>query len=441
MTNVLLVTGNGFDLTAGLKSKYDDFFVCRMKDIFGENVDIFDKLFFRVTIPPQKDLIISETKGSLTNLEAEIDLSLYHKDIFKYNKTKNLNWKKYKELNRWDVFFLFAEKYLDNSEFQQWQDIENIIFNVITIALKIERKKYNFKYDRIPNDINLTFKGENTDEQNEMESKFLFWIQTFSMTDSGDLGSIATTLLDDLNKFEEDFGQYILGQMKRNEEYFDNAKKLLSKLLINTKESSPIVDVLSFNYSLGQDHKNKIKPDNVSFSTWNNVHGLAYNAEDNISPIFGIDNHEIIDDGSNDLRIMFTKSYRTLNSENDMVSVKPDFENIDEIIIYGHSLSKADYTYFISIFDECDIYNSDVKLTFYFYPKGESTQTKEDNNEDSAKVSEKVVAQRKRREYTKAVTNLINSYGMTSNQAHGENILTKLQLEHRISIREDPEIN
>ncbi|EFW89333.1 hypothetical protein [Streptococcus equinus] len=41
-------------------------------------------------------------------------------------------------------------------------------------------------------------------------------------------------------------------------------------------------------------------------------------------------------------------------------------KDMDVIKFYGHSLARADYSYFQYIFDMYDLYNSDVKLIFYY---------------------------------------------------------------------------
>ena len=81
------------------------------------------------------------------------------------------------------------------------------------------------------------------------------------------------------------------------------------------------------------------------------------------------------------------------------------------IIFYGHSLSKADYSYFQSIFDYYDIYsNNNVSLIFY-YSEGY--------------------------EQTDAIYELINSYGKTlSNKDQGKNLIHKLLLENRLKIEQ-----
>ena len=91
------------------------------------------------------------------------------------------------------------------------------------------------------------------------------------------------------------------------------------------------------------------------------------------APIFGVDNHEIfeIDSGENDNwddpRIIFTKSYRLIDNHVNSIRNTAFQKKVDTIIIYGHSLNRADYSYFESIFDMYDVFNSDVKLRFYYW--------------------------------------------------------------------------
>ncbi|GGD04270.1 hypothetical protein GCM10011573_37260 [Enterococcus wangshanyuanii] len=95
--------------------------------------------------------------------------------------------------------------------------------------------------------------------------------------------------------------------------------------------------------------------------------------------------------------------------------VKKMPKNIEQIIFFGHSLSVADYSYFQSIFDYYNIYDSDVDLIFYYvnYSKNAFPQCLE------------------------AITKLIKRYGETlDNKDHGKNLLHKLSLECRLKVKE-----
>lgn len=106
-------------------------------------------------------------------------------------------------------------------------------------------------------------------------------------------------------------------------------------------------------------------------------------------------------------------------------------KKVDTIIIYGHSLNRADYSYFESIFDMYDVFNSDVKLRFYYW-RG---YDKKDNLSEEQK---KVIAKQQERKAMKNIAKLLNSYGSTLENEHGENIINKLVLEQRLSLLPSP---
>lgn len=80
------------------------------------------------------------------------------------------------------------------------------------------------------------------------------------------------------------------------------------------------------------------------------------------------------------------------------IKILQNNDNLATIKFYGHSLSKADYSYFQSIFDYYNLYgNSSVDLVFY-YSKGY--------------------------EQIDAIYKLINSYGQSpNNKEQGKNLI------------------
>lgn len=87
------------------------------------------------------------------------------------------------------------------------------------------------------------------------------------------------------------------------------------------------------------------------------------------------------------------------------------------ISIYGHSLGRADYSYFETLFDENKLYYSNCKIEYYYYP-GE--------NENSRLIN--------RQEAITNLYNLLTDYGKTLSETHGSSIVSKLNLENRISV-------
>lgn len=94
-------------------------------------------------------------------------------------------------------------------------------------------------------------------------------------------------------------------------------------------------------------------------------------------------------------------------------------DDINEIIFYGHSLGESDYSYFQSIFDHYNLYNSDLSLKFGFSFHGGHS------------LDDSIEKQSNR------VSKLINKYGETlDNKDHAKNLLHKLLIENRLSIFE-----
>nr|WP_278320969.1 hypothetical protein [Leuconostoc mesenteroides] len=119
--------------------------------------------------------------------------------------------------------------------------------------------------------------------------------------------------------------------------------------------------------------------------------------------------------------VKFTKTSRILKLTNNTMAInETDWsgQNVDQIIIYGHSLGEADYSYFQSIFDSVNLYHSSTQLVFAY------------SIYDSDRMEEIETT------YETAVEKLMTRYGQSfSNQNHGRNLLHKLLLEGRIQIR------
>ncbi|HDR3342165.1 TPA: hypothetical protein QCN85_006026, partial [Bacillus anthracis] len=104
-----------------------------------------------------------------------------------------------------------------------------------------------------------------------------------------------------------------------------------------------------------------------------NVHGVLNQNSNESKIIFGIDNISS-DSRAEDIGYRFTKSYRTMSLYTEIENDKAFWDKIDNIFtqdievikFYGHSLARADYSYFQYIFDMYDLYNSDIKLIFYY---------------------------------------------------------------------------
>ena len=413
MTNQLLILGNGFDLTCGLESRYCDFFKWRFSHLLS-NSNLLSHFWNMMKLIGDND----------------------KKDYFQQIKCKLF---KDQDVTRWDCIFLCAYFCLEDKEFKQWQDIENIIFNVVSIAL------VNENYPQ----LNLSFKSSVEPFTDTGEVIFKKFIRRICQTDD----DMALNLLMDLKRFELIFAGYINFILRKHKElnqethtnYIYSAQDLLKNLTGVFAGKEPYkdlkVDILSFNYSLTQYNTEEIinrisnEVDTIGkqkykwkINSWDNIHGIAgyeevdkllsYKLEKAPRPIFGIDSHDILKDNiDNDPRVVFTKSFRIVNDNINVIRTKKQLNNYDLITIFGHSLGRADYSYFETFFDKCNLYDSNTKLVFYYYP----------GNNKKDKINNEIKSNR-------AINNLLTHYGQTLSEAHGENIVNKLILEKRLNV-------
>ncbi|OYT05428.1 hypothetical protein CBG27_07550, partial [Limosilactobacillus reuteri] len=228
--------------------------------------------------------------------------------------------------------------------------------------------------------------------------------------------------------------------------YLTNATKKLVKLKDNNLTSRR---VLSFNYSINKkdlsenldskliDEKRYQRRKDLlnSIDQWRNIHGIAKEGYPSKEIIFGIDSdivnkNRYKDEREYEKELQFTKTYRVAyntDPSNQFIVSK----DIKLITFYGHSLSSADYSYFESIFDVLDIYNSDVVLQFYIGTYQSNFIQHNNPNFDHEKFEQLFTKLSKRNNLLKrnAITNvydLLRSYGETLNNNHGDNLLHKL---------------
>lgn len=435
--NELLIIGNGFDLQCKLKTKYTDFFSKKYGiDFLTEK---YIEKFPEQTVIQCKqkaiDFFINVFKEKLYNLNVEKFIQSnsdsygylinYFKQIFRQNFSDFEP-----TLTNWDIILISSYVLMSNSDKFQWVDIEKMIFKTVTIVFK--NKKEIFSNSEFPND--------------QARMKFINIVQ-YCFKDNKDL---STSMLDSLKKFEKSFALYIKNLIyKSKDHYFKRSEKLLKYLTSSYNEEIVHLDVINFNYSLDENIVNQMihekRFSNITFNSWTNIHGVASwndsytrsqinklhsNYKRLAPPIFGIDWHDISDTTNdidfNDPRIIFTKSFRLIDNQvNNMRDKKHQFQkNINKIIFFGHSLGHADYSYFESLFDIYNIYDSNIELNFY-YKKG------------SSDFLDRLSAQKTLEEIIK----LLTSYGQTSTNQHGENIVNKLLLEQRLNLLPSPSIN
>lgn len=477
----LIIIGNGFDLQCKMKTRYQDFFDYRFGIALQNKINKYEKnnsnartdfikvltkklltyfvktierptpfTFIRLDEPPN---LPSQDKTK-EKLQINLKVQLFLKDYFQTIKNQILSQvddesikeKFLKELNsinslnysKWDTVFLLANCFLSKDSLIQWNDIEHIIFKIVSLILADNKEASDFTF-------------------NTSDEKYYF-ISGIKNCFKGNKGkdTLAISMLDSLRIFEDNFATYIDKIKLQNASiYYKKSFKLLNALM-HVQENN-IVDILSFNYSLDKsfleiyrryfdnEYDNQKK---LIINSWSNIHGIAayknttekdwilsqsiktINQDIKLpAPIFGIDNHDILkadqngDIDFNDPRSIFTKSFRLLDNHVNNIRLNTFQNKVDVITFYGHSLSQADYSYFESVFDQYDIFHSDVKLEFYYYQGNDGKETTAKNNE---------------RKTMKAVVKLLTSYGTTLKNEHGENIVNKLILEQRLTVLPTP---
>lgn len=382
MKSNLIVIGNGFDLECGLKSSYSDFFDQRVShDTYLSFNEVYKTyLIFKSRKFRSISFVNDETPDVVAD-DFAILLSGKH-----VNRMKGAN------LTFWDYVFLA----IGISNDTMWHNVEE---NISWFLSSVESSQEPHG--------NIGLVPEKAKQINLYRFlcviSFVF-LDNFRYNQSKDIYDF---LFKELKLFEKEFDLYMHEEVTQKEtfhEYDLNAYSLIQAIIdeysSNTVERN--CSVLSFNYTCPVCLKGNIT----------NVHGTL--ADKNI--IFGID-QQIVNSQSPLYR--FTKTFRKLTqvrrSDNDVII--SDKEKLKKIFFYGHSLSESDYSYFQSIFDYYDIYNSQIKLIFCC------------THFDERKTKEEILQSQ-----TFAASKLIETYGKEKVR-NGKNLLHKLMLEDRVEVK------
>lgn len=308
LQKVKIVIGNGFDLYCGLKTKY--------KDYFDHNKD--------------KYCFIND------KYREYLDMSIVDFDFT--DKRINL-------LNSWDLFF--ALNSLDNNQMfdSDWCDIERLMLSSFPVHVN------NNERNTITSKIDWgVMKGRVSKDEHRKCCDIYDFIAVFMKTKikylQTDLESFYDFLLSELKAFEKNFGNYIHNQIvpntpernfidTTNRTYFQKAEATINELC----DINNLVAIDTFNYS-------DMRIENLKCPI-QHINGSYLN------PIFGIDSSF----EPKDECFIFTKTARRIDSDmfEQSFERKPDFENV---VIFGHSLNEADYSYFFPLFDKLNLLDS-----------------------------------------------------------------------------------
>lgn len=411
----IIVMGNGFDLICGLNSRYSDFAESRESD--------FETFYLALSGFLEDGSKMIKRGESMTSnyFPSCLDDVIKHLDC---------------RLNIWEIFF--AIKNYKDKKVKLWKNIEKDVRDFFSVT-RIKQLTSDDLFSDLRSDLDFAkmfgkrldygdFIGYafsllclglmsncTTNENVSHEvSKGLF--QESINNASTDI--FGRFLLNELNRFEKDFCEYIFDQVKSNKYYNLNANNLVYALKrqdndFNSDSSSVnrINYFLNFNYTIPD-----FKQENKYGA---NVHGYIGdepNAKD-ASVIIGIDQEKI--DKKASYAYIFTKTYRKLFLRPTAIyQPLPPKSEVRSIIFYGHSLGEADYSYFRSIFDFYDIESSTIELVFNYSIFDNDLRYEISQNQ------------------YRDVYNLITNYSNNTNKASGMNLIHRLLLESRIKIVE-----
>lgn len=410
--NILVILGNGFDLQCGLKSKFSDFLNSWDK---GRELEKFlDEFFACFDLITTKNPI-PDFKVNGNNIK-KIVYDDSHKSI-----------KEFSDFNVWKILFAILKILNKNIKNWEWFNVELWLEKIIVDKLIDFERIIKERISSSPQSEGslLMIIKDHYDSKTELDINDLISIlfTTINKYIENNNQNANEWLLSELKDFEKGLLEYLRNLWDDyNSEYikYKGAAVRLFNKIIDGINNEMNINVLNFNYTLlnkintssfrvgGSINFNEFKNLNIT-----NIHGNLI--DKNI--IIGIDHIEI-DENSD--KYDFTKTSRVLeNNMNNLQDQLVLMPNINTIYFYGHSLEKHDYSYFQSIFDYYDLYNSKMKLIFKY-----SIYCEEKEKEI-------------KRTQIDSVIKLIQKYGKTlDNKDKGKNLLNKLNLEKRIEIKE-----
>lgn len=453
----LIVLGNGFDLHCGLKSSYKDFLYYVITQRYTN--------YFSSDSEEASDRNEAIEK-SFADSANYVGVRRIHFDAIYFERNVKMNDTIFPDINIW-YLILFHEKLVQSlNQSSNWSDIESVIENYVSGKFifnndngKQSQKKFidilvdtffSYGFERnilskeIMEQVEYKLAGlllyhllNREDDCYEIKEKIeeiikkhdnsISWRSDETRIKKIELrikeeerpevvNILINLLMGELHKLEIDFQTYLNQEIER-EEYKSKAENFLQTIVIEGGYPSSY-SVFSFNYT------NSCSGNFGTQIAFRNVHGALNQNSNESKIIFGIDNISS-DSRAEDIGYRFTKAYRTMRLytelENDMAfgdKIDNIFtEDMDVIKFYGHSLARADYCYFQYIFDMYDLYNSNIKLIFYY-----------------SKIEGRTVEEVRQEQY-RNITKLIEQYGETlDNKAHGRNLLTRLIQTGRLKI-------
>lgn len=378
LKKVKVVLGNGFDLHCGLHTTYSDYYCKNYKRyLFIQNL------------------------------------------YLKYEETSELHLdfsdKKISGLNAWDIFFALNSSKNPKECRKRWCDVEKMMLSSFVDS---EATELSELVTRLLSKINWNIIKECVIDNRQPLNHLDGFIVTFckgKMELKGARSGFYSFLLDELKEFERNFGNFIYYELHNNwlekcnpwqqffnTTYIEKAIDTLDELC--GKEN--LVGIDSFNYSYIHTEK--------MINSIQHINGSLEN------PIFGLDT--IFE--PKDERFLFTKTSRRIDSDMfyEAVDLKPDFDNL---VIFGHSLDEADYSYFFPIFDRLHLTDTIASNTVVF------AYTIYDADREAEIKST----------LRQSIANILYAYAISKNLPDPKRFLDSLSTQKRIITYEIPQLN
>ncbi len=350
----LIILGNGFDLTCGLKSKFSDFYSNRTN---GTNSI--------ETIPENKrnawDVVLSEIREN-------------------------------------DPLWCNIESLISAYVFQEGGSgsILDSMYGLTGLAIDISGPNPPLR----PKDVLYEFVSARLGKEYVSQKE------------------LTNFLLTSLKDFEHIFASYLEEQVDNNKKYGEKAVEYYAAIrnacIDKAQQKNYETSILNFNYTTPL----KSEDQQLGIVAVRNIHGSL----DRTDTIFGIDGKDVAEDHP---ALPFTKTYRLMSLvPYESETAKLCDSNTGFIKIFGHSLSRADYSYFQSIIDSVNLYGGVTKLVFLYkkYPN------KSDKTVDEQAIREDLYSR---------ISHLLYEYGSTlDNKDHGKNLMHKLLIEQRLLIKD-----
>ncbi len=352
--NILLIIGNGFDLKCGLETRYIDYWNYKRNQ--------------------------NERFNELVKFLIDNPFLYFGKD--KYSKLENLiDFED--DISFFDLFFtVYDWQHGTIGTDKAWSNIEDVLLSGFSMTNNLLSLTFNNLvggYMYFLNPRNHSFYAELG-----LGAKILVKHIRNHFND----GMISDALfqryiIDELDKFSINFSKFVNKQVEEHPDYIVDAQKLIGKI---TGVAQNECEIISFNYT------EPIVGNNLA-----NIHGVA--SKEYI--VFGTTCGEGkgIETTHNLWNYHATKEYKTTKALANGIKVSANFENIDEIFVYGSSLGKQDYDFYKNLFDRFDFLMRlpIAKIHFCFSQYGDKTLEE---------VAE---------ETTIKVSGLINSFGDSHN--------------------------